>query len=341
VKLTLDRFKTHTSKTLELPDTGLILLDGQSGAGKSTILKAFLYAAYGAVAKPVSWNETSCSVSWELKGQTITRGKGKGNISFNGLTGDSAQASLCSFLGMSEQEFIASSYIAQKNDNSLLTLTPAEQLRFIERLAFGEQSPDLFKKKIQETANSLSQSISSLESKIAGLHELTEQYSSQPTTDFSSYITAKEELSGLKDSLKQLKASKISLQEEALALTKEHSARIKLISEMQHIKQKAQDLKDLEANFANRAGTEQIESPENIQQQVKFLELALNLVKDNNLLSGLDAKRQEANLELLCTRETAKELFSKYLQAQHELLGSDRTTEELSSSYSRFIQENL
>lgn len=326
MRLTLDRFKAHYSKTLDLPDTGLILLDGNSGAGKSTVLKAFLYAAYGAVSKPVSWNETSCSVSWELKGQTITRGKGKNNITFGSATGDTAQSAIQAFLGMSEAEFMASSYIAQKNVNSLLTLTPAEQLRFIESLAFGEQSPDLFKKKIQEKSLLLSGQISNLESKITGLRESMEE---SEENDFSWLEISSQELSEAKQQIAQKKAQKDTLQEALDVLTAEHSKHMAVLQEMSRIKQKARDLKEMESHFAGRSGTEQIESPEEIAQAIKILENAQGLVKINSALASLDESHKALAAQIIESKAQSEVIEVSMRLLVEELSDSDRLTQKL------------
>jgi DNA repair exonuclease SbcCD ATPase subunit len=326
MRLTLDRFKAHYSKTLDLPDTGLILLDGNSGAGKSTVLKAFLYAAYGAVSKPVSWNETSCSVSWELKGQTITRGKGKNNITFGSATGDTAQSAIQAFLGMSESEFMASSYIAQKNVNSLLTLTPAEQLRFIESLAFGDQSPDLFKKKIQEKNLLLSGQISSIESKISGLRESMEDLEEN---DFSWLDVFSQELSEAKWQIAQKKAKKEALQKTLDALKTEHSKHMSILQEMSRIKQKARDLKEMESHFAGRAGTEQIESPEEIARAIKTLENAQGLVKINSALASLDESHKTLATEIVESKAQSSIVEASMALLIDELSNSDHLAQKL------------
>ena len=65
MKLELENFRCHKKAGFEIPDTGLVLLSGVSGAGKTTVLNAITYALYGKLAKPYSHDQTKCSVRIE------------------------------------------------------------------------------------------------------------------------------------------------------------------------------------------------------------------------------------------------------------------------------------
>lgn len=145
MKITFKNFKQHSDRTFDLPDTGLINIAGRSGAGKTTLLRGFQFALFDGVKKPFTHGTKTCSVDLSFPGLEISRQKGPGRLVVNGTEDATAQDIIQRTLGMSEAEFMASSYIQQKMQSSLLTLSPAEQLAFIERLAFGENSPDKIK----------------------------------------------------------------------------------------------------------------------------------------------------------------------------------------------------
>ena len=172
ISLSLKNFKTHVNKEIEFPDKGLILLSGPSGAGKSSVFKALLHALYGCISKPANWNATNYEIILNIKNQEIKRTKGKNAVWFNKIDGKAAQAEIEKYFGMNKDEFLASSYIAQKNANSLLTLPPAEQLNFIERLAFGENNPEKYKIKIMATISKAKSDIELLNNEIASLLEI-------------------------------------------------------------------------------------------------------------------------------------------------------------------------
>jgi len=150
VKIVFKNFRQHTDREFILPDKGLILINGKSGAGKTTILKGIQQAFYDSVKKPYTFGLKTCSVTLEMNNLTIYRQKGPSKLVVNGFEDATAQSTIYSILNMTEPEFMASSYIQQKMESSLLTLSPADQLSFIEKLAFGENSPDIMKSKISE-----------------------------------------------------------------------------------------------------------------------------------------------------------------------------------------------
>jgi len=144
MKIKLSNFRCHKNAEYEIPDNGLILLSGESGAGKSTLLKAIVYALYGnkAVKKPCTFGENTCSVKLQIFGMTIHRTNKPNRLIVNNLLeDDAAQEYINEKIGMSFEEFMISSYIPQKNNSSILSLPPTEQLGLIKTLAFsGEEN---------------------------------------------------------------------------------------------------------------------------------------------------------------------------------------------------------
>lgn len=155
MKITLQNFRQASSFELELPDSGLVLLKGETGKGKTTILDAIYDAITGMADDVIPWDGSlPVQVVLEMPAMTITRTHKPETLSV-GLpdgqvfTGESAQFKIFEVLGMASHiEFTASSYIRQRMEGSLLSLKPAEQLRFIQRLAFGEDDPEKYKEKI-------------------------------------------------------------------------------------------------------------------------------------------------------------------------------------------------
>lgn len=155
MKITLKNFRHAPSFELTLPDSGLVLLKGETGKGKTTILDAIYDAVTGMADDVVPWDGSlPVSVTLEMPTMTIIRTHKPETLSVvlptgQAFTGESAQFKIFEVLGMASHiEFTASSYIRQRMEGSLLSLKPAEQLRFIQRLAFGEDDPEVYKQRI-------------------------------------------------------------------------------------------------------------------------------------------------------------------------------------------------
>lgn len=143
--LKLVNFRGHKKLELTIPDTGLVLLQGKSGAGKSTVLTAIEFAFFGKTKKPYHFGTTTCSVTLRVGELVIYRSKSPNRLVVtldDGQTAEDAQAEslIRNAIGLCEEEFLASSYIKQKTDGSLLHMTSAKKLEFMEKVAFHSES---------------------------------------------------------------------------------------------------------------------------------------------------------------------------------------------------------
>jgi DNA repair exonuclease SbcCD ATPase subunit len=163
MKLVIKNIRQHRLKNIEIQNTGTTILKGLSGAGKSTILDSIYEALYGGAGNITNWEQNSSEIILEAFGLTIIRKKGPTSlkVTHNGIEyiDEAAQGVINATIGMSEEEFLASSYIQQSLEGGLLLLSPAEQLRFIQRLAFGKDDPEVYRtriaKKISESTSDL------------------------------------------------------------------------------------------------------------------------------------------------------------------------------------------
>lgn len=165
MRLVLKNFRCYTNSTFEIPDSGLVLLSGESGRGKTTLLNAIAYVLYGNVRKPYSHGKTTCSVELErtlpnndtvyIKRSSrpnvlkVTTSNNKGD---SGTTyeDEPAQSVINTIWGMNYTEFMASSYIVQKRECSVVSMSPLEQLKFVENLAFTDNVHTIYSDKIKE-----------------------------------------------------------------------------------------------------------------------------------------------------------------------------------------------
>lgn len=149
--LKLHNFKCWKDKSISFHNSST-LLHGQSGSGKSTILLAISYALYGKVKKPTTKGEKKCSVQLSFPWIQIKRTHGPNTLSVStndmAYKNEVAQSVIDEMFG-TFQRFSFSSFIQQKSNSSIVSLTSMEQLSVIESLCFDtDQSFKTIKNKI-------------------------------------------------------------------------------------------------------------------------------------------------------------------------------------------------
>lgn len=163
MELKLTNFRCYRNITVRIPESGMIRIKGVGGIGKSTILNGIYFALYGKCRKPFTHGSKTCCVElkYERYNLSITRSKQPSNrllILYKNkqYEDDSAQGIINSVLGMTHDEFYASSYFDQRKQSSILSMSPADQLSFIEAIAFGSDSlHEETKTKTKENAKAL------------------------------------------------------------------------------------------------------------------------------------------------------------------------------------------
>ena len=155
MKLELINFKCYDEKIINFKtEKGVILISAPSGSGKSTILQAIIFALFGTGTKVISVGKTSCKVEFDFENLIITRTKGpnrlvlkKNNIEYEG---DVAQNIINDYFGIN---FTTISYISQNSNNSFITMSPADKLEFLEKIAFKNTDILCIKSKIKKLIN--------------------------------------------------------------------------------------------------------------------------------------------------------------------------------------------
>lgn len=169
--ITLKNFRCHKSATFEIPDEGLVMLSGKSRAGKTTILNGIVYALYGNIRKPYSHGTSSCSVKLTYKNIIVTRSNRPNKLVVEYLDetyeGEAAQGLIDKLMNASASEFMASSYIIQNKSNSVVSMTPTEQAKFIENLAFDGDDHKKYRVSIKEFLDSVKNELHTHEGKIS------------------------------------------------------------------------------------------------------------------------------------------------------------------------------
>lgn len=140
LKLVLLNFGCWENKVFEFP-SGLSLINGASGQGKSTILSAIYFALYGGRKKYQSYGKSGCKVELYIDNMTVIRSKGPNRLLLyynEEVTNNKVEledASAQEFIDMCfGKHFALTSYIKQKDLDTFLSLKPTAKLNFLEKL---------------------------------------------------------------------------------------------------------------------------------------------------------------------------------------------------------------
>lgn len=184
MKLSLENFLCYTSKSFEIGDVGLFLLQGLNGSGKSSMLKGLYWAWFGNLRKPYhhSFPNKTTKAVLETKEYIITRTRLPNRLvlyiheSQQMLEGEAAQNLIVQILGMTHEQFLLSSYIRPHSRTSLVTLTPSEQLRMIETFTFENDIHNLHSTQLSQIIKERKEKIKYLSQK---LEHLTQYYENE------------------------------------------------------------------------------------------------------------------------------------------------------------------
>ncbi|MBO8173519.1 MAG: hypothetical protein H0Z33_16750, partial [Bacillaceae bacterium] len=144
MKVILKNFKCHSEKTIEFSDNEFILLNGESGVGKSSILDAIYFCLTGQGRNILRDGSTSCSVIIKYDNLEITRSKRpnvlkvvkEGKIFEDSAAQGVISDVFCKYFGLI-------GYLKQNKFENFVLLSPSEKLIFLEKLCF--HNIDIFK----------------------------------------------------------------------------------------------------------------------------------------------------------------------------------------------------
>jgi DNA repair exonuclease SbcCD ATPase subunit len=179
MKIKIQNFRSIEDKEIELPNTGLIRIGGDSGAGKSTFLDGISWGLYGEAVvksvKPLTGSKKPV-VNITFRDMRVMRQNSPNRllIESNQYENEAAQAFIDTTLGMNADIFQACSYIKQKLKGSLLSFSPAEQLRFVQKIAFGADDPEIHKAKISAMIKEIEGKIKTQASELTLLAEMAQ-----------------------------------------------------------------------------------------------------------------------------------------------------------------------
>ena len=172
MKVTLQNFKCWEDQTFDFGDTGITLLSGKSGIGKTSILQAIIFALFGIGNKVVMHERKSCKVIFEYDKMKIERTKGPCRLVLNdSYEDDAAQEIINKKFG---KHFKITGYMEQGSHNSFALMNPTEKLEFLETIALRDTDIKTFKEKTKELIKERNDDLLKLHERMSTIKEVLE-----------------------------------------------------------------------------------------------------------------------------------------------------------------------
>ena len=304
MKLTLKNFKCYENRIFEFSNI-LTLIQGVSGKGKSTIFNAILFVLYDKIKKPQMYGKTSCQVEFIFENYKITRSKTPNRLVLiidgeNEYIDDAAQNIIDKKFG---DIFEFTSYINQNPTKSFMMISPAEKLKFLQKLVFKDidlnDIKDKNKTEITLRKDALNKNINNLE------------LASKIFQDMEKPIQVEFPLKGKKINYEKLtKNEEIKLKNCNIRIKKAESENMKIQDELNDIKILLNYISLKEENI------------ENIINQLEYLTL-----EEKNLNYQGDDKLDEYNTKLkkLLSQKSVIQMKIQYQNDIKKLLNMKQT----------------
>lgn len=296
MRITLKNFKIYKEKTVfNFPENKITLLHGNSGTGKSTILQAIYWCLFGSMQHVYNDNykddKTIVTIEmYENKNEeydlVIKRSKPPKIFKVeykNQIFEDSSAEDFILRTFSSKDLWTCSSYMMQKKQTPLLTLSNLQKFELLYELTFGEtemtESPDFYIDKIEDELQKIS---SKLNLKIIDcnsdedlIKKLTETYK-YDLEIWGDYERDEQEMQGICNEL-------ISVQE------KKHDVNEKY-KNLQDKKNEEKNILSTIDSFHSEINkiTENKNYKENLENLLSFRELCKKSIKKTELLNKLN-----------------------------------------------------
>ncbi len=131
MKLCLTNFCCWEKEEFIFPDTGNILLSAPSGFGKTSIVRAIMFAIFGTGYKIIMHGKRNCRVELTYKDLHIVRSKGPCRLVVNGTLEDEAAEAII-------RKYFDSNmfYLKQGGNSNFVTMGPTDKLAYLEQIVF-------------------------------------------------------------------------------------------------------------------------------------------------------------------------------------------------------------
>ena len=237
MKIEIKNFRCHSELILEV-SSGLNLLKGVSGAGKSTVFTALEWLLYGGNRNIYPQRETKekTSVTLTFDTTSIFRSAKPAQLKYERastiLDGDAAKEKINEIFG-TEDVWHSCCYLPQGQSHSLLALSSSDKMSVIQALSFSNDDPSKYMDKIVEVIATNKSAVTETQSVYDSMREEIEREEVPDNMD---------EL--LEKDLAKLKERSKELTTELVALRRQTQQQLKWIGERDALQKEYDSIKE-------------------------------------------------------------------------------------------------
>lgn len=331
MKITISGFRCYKlPTTFEFHDKGIILISGQSGIGKSTILMAINFALYGHGRNICSYGETKCKVELTFKDIKIVRTKSPNRLLVNDLYEDTvAQQLIFNLFGKS---FDVTGYIPQNTTESFLNKNAVAKREFLESV---DTELSLLPKKYEKIDAIIKQNKQDLDRTLGRLEEAKKYLPTKPdevklpkkTSDIEQYI---------KNSRVKVKNNEINMNKIKREISKMETKLNQLKVVTTYISGKDENIAQITAQIASLSLDLEKEQDYIGDEQLFAYQKQLTILKNNSQLQRLILQKNADELKLKNMEETETLELTRNSESIKSQLWQNYSKEEALS----FIESN-
>lgn len=277
--LRLINFKCHTRQDFDFGNSGICLLSGASGVGKSSVIQAIYFALYGTGSKIVSYGKTKCEVHLFHNDLRIVRKKGPNSLLVNDKFHEAeGQSIINKYIG---DYFNISGYIPQNPNKSFVLMNAQDKMNYLEKFAFNNVDIEKIKKKNKDYISQYHEGLICIVSRLELLDSMLEE-KNKPVIELIDGVDSK-----LNDCEYELKQTKNNIAEAQLEI---ESARNMLLT-LSSSQVKAKMIQDSISNIHNKYDT--LSSEYIGDDKFNELQKKLGIIEQNKKFKWLEGETEK------------------------------------------------
>lgn len=290
MSIKIKNIKCYENIEYNFGEDGLVLISGNSGKGKSTILQAIYFALFGTGSKIIMVGKNSCSVEFKFDGIKIFRSKNPSKLIVNDIyEEEEAQQIIFKKFGST---FDVTGYIPQNAMKSFAVMSSSDKLAFLERFAFENCDLGVIKNKCKEKINIKHDELISINSKLETTIEMFEDIEEPEFVEFPVKLidddytkSIKKEYSRYNILIEKIKEKSETNQTKNNLLLRIKNSRDTVTKNELHIKELTNKLDDIKIKLQNTGpivDTIKLSKEEELLNNIKTNKEFINLTNEYN-----------------------------------------------------------